>query len=179
MDDHFVPNLTWGPAFVAAIKNETKLPIHLHLMVDNPKSWIDRVSLGVDDLFIFHHEVFSDINLLKNLNCKIGAAINPGTQITDIYSYVENISHVLIMSVEPGFSGQKFMPEMIDKVKALVDFRLERKLKFSIGIDGGVSTKNISVLAKEGVDVAGVASAIFSKKDPIIALKELKELTKE
>ena len=192
MDDHFVPNLTWGPAFVSAIRKATSLPIHLHLMVDNPEKWVDRVALKKDDVFVFHsaggntaksrntnegriipREVWKEI---PTLDCKIGIAFNPKTPVDDIFPVLEKVEHVLLMSVEPGFSGQKFMPEVLKKVAPLVEFREKNNLSFSIGMDGGVGKENIGMLAKEGVDVVGVASAIFSQKYPIDALEELYEL---
>jgi ribulose-phosphate 3-epimerase len=175
MDDHFVPNLTWGSAFVNAIRKETSLPIHLHLMVDNPKKWVDRVELKKDDIFIFHWEVTQNI---PELDCQVGVAINPGTPVEEIYQLLEKIDHVLLMSVEPGFSGQKFMPEVVKKVAPLIDLREKNNLSFSIGMDGGVGEKNISILEKEGIDVVGVASAIFSNKNYVDALKSLYKLGK-
>jgi ribulose-phosphate 3-epimerase len=171
MDDHFVPNLTWGPQFVSAIKSATRLPIHLHLMVDNPRRWVNRVALSGDDIFIFHHEVF-DESLLK-ANCKKGVAINPETNIEDIFSYVDKLDHVLVMSVRPGFSGQKFIPTVLAKVNKLVALRKENNFTFSIGMDGGIGDSNIASLAREGVEMVGVASAIFGDHNPIEALKRL------
>lgn len=176
MDDHFVPNLTWGPQFVSAIKRATKLPIHLHLMVDNPTKWVNRVSLSGDDVFIFHHEVF-DKNLLK-VNGKKGVAINPETNVEDIFSYCSHLDHVLIMSVKPGFSGQKFISSVMTKVNKLINFRNEHRLTFSIGMDGGICDSNIASIAKEGVDVVGVASAIFDNRNYVESLKKLYKTTK-
>lgn len=175
MDDHFVPNLTMGPAFVQAIIDATELPIHLHLMVDNPEKWIDRVDLREQDFFIFHHEVVGSTELvnLKDKKYKIGIAINPDTKIESIFPYLDQLDYVLLMSVQPGFSGQKFIPEVLEKVKPLVDIRKSKNLKFLIGMDGGIGLSNIEMLADAGVDDVGVASAIFSADDPVRALGEL------
>ncbi|MCK4517934.1 ribulose-phosphate 3-epimerase, partial [Candidatus Babeliales bacterium] len=137
MDDHFVPNLTWGPAFVWAISEKTKLPLHVHLMVDEPEKWLDRVKLKKDDIFIFHVEavvgwkenkVIDFIKKVTNLRakamgCKVGVAINPKTPVESIFSFLPSLDHVLIMAVEPGFSGQKFMPEVLEKVAILKEQR--------------------------------------------------------
>lgn len=179
MDDHFVSNLTWGPAFVEAIVSETKLPIHMHLMVDNPEKWVGRVGLRDKDFFIFHHEVVSDalkiLNNLKDFKHKVGVAINPETPVEDIFSYLDKLDYVLIMSVKPGFSGQKFMPEVLEKVRVLVDHRESKSLNFIVGMDGGIGLSNVKLLADAGVDEVGVASAVFSDGDPVRALGELYE----
>ena len=180
MDDHFVPNLTWGPMFVNAIKKNTNLPLHVHLMVDNPLVWIDRVLLSQKDIFIFHVEVFNDhqrmenlIQDVKNKGWSVGVAVNPKTDIKLVFDYLKDLDHVLIMSVEPGFSGQKFIQNVITKIEPLIKKRSELNLSFKIGMDGGIGTENIRKLLEMGVDQFGIASAIFSKKDPVKALQEL------
>ncbi|MBD3273565.1 ribulose-phosphate 3-epimerase [Candidatus Dependentiae bacterium] len=180
MDDHFVPNLTWGPAFVKSISSATNLPLHVHLMVQNPEKWVSRIEFKSQDTFIFHYEatksedrILKLINVVKALGCKVGIAINPGTPVVKIFDYIDNIDHVLIMSVEPGFSGQKFIPDVVDKVKLLINQRNSMHLNFKIGMDGGIGKDNIAMLKHQGVDQFGIASAIFSEKDPVAALKNL------
>jgi ribulose-phosphate 3-epimerase len=182
MDDHFVPNLTWGPAFARAVVDATSLPIHLHLMVDNPERWLDRDFLLKDDLFVFHYEVFSDneeienfLQKLREKRYKIGIAINPDTAVEKIFPFASRIDHVLLMSVNPGFSGQKFMPEVVEKVAPLVELRKDKNLVFTIGMDGGVGQGNIKLLSQAGVDEVGIASAIFAQSDPVVAVKALYE----
>lgn len=195
MDDHFVPNLTWGPAFVQAISQKTKLPIHLHLMVDEPEKWLSRVELKKDDIFIFHIEAVAgwpenksadfveEVNylLVKTMGCKVGVAINPKTPVESVFSLLSSLDHVLLMSVEPGFSGQKFMPEVLEKVETLKKQREKLGLSFSIGMDGGINLETIKLAVQAGVDEVGVASAIFSAKpvsakDPVVALQKLYEI---
>ena len=186
MDDHFVPNLTWGPAFVKAIMKETNLPIHLHLMVDNPEKWIDRIALREDDIFIFHVEALKNIDVidfLKKINgCKKGIALNPETAVKNIFDVLEALDHVLIMSVNPGFSGQKFIPDVVEKVKTLKKMREEKSLQFTIGIDGGINSENIKMVVDAGADEVGAASAIFSRggtpDDFVGAIKLLRERSK-
>jgi ribulose-phosphate 3-epimerase len=179
MDDHFVPNLTWGPRFVKEIRKNTNLPIRLHLMVDDPTKWIDRIKLQKDDIFIFHHEAFKNdqeiislIDKLKKLDHKIGVAINPDTSVDSIL-YLEKLDHVLVMSVNPGFSGQKCMTEVFSKVSTLVENRNQNNFVFTIGMDGGVGPSNIKEISDLGVDEVGVASAIFYEKDRLLAIKSL------
>lgn len=180
MDDHFVPNLTWGPAFVNAIMQKTNLPLHIHLMVDNPVTWVDRIKLRQNDLFIFHLEAALDfqevgdiIETTKKRNLKVGIAIKPKTDITHVFEFLNHLDHVLIMSVNPGFSGQKFMPEVIKKLEPLIKKRKEMNLDFTIGMDGGIDITNIRYLSACGVDQFGVASAVFGQPDPVKALQEL------
>lgn len=180
MDDHFVPNLTWGPAFINQIIEKTSLPVHLHLMVDEPEKWVKRVNLRSKDTFIFHYEAVSDnerilrlVDLLKILGVQVGIAINPKTEINKIFDYVDNLDHILIMSVEPGFSGQKFIPEVLDKVEYLVNQRTAMNLNFQIGMDGGINKENIKMILKKGVDQIGAASAIFSGPNFVQNLKDL------
>ncbi len=180
MDDHFVPNLTWGPMFVNKIVQTTSLPIHAHLMVDNPASWVDRLKLRFDDIFIFHTESlvdFQEIDELildiKDKGLKVGIALNPQTDVNLIFNFLKDLDHVLLMSVEPGFSGQKFIPKVVEKIKPLIDKREELNQSFKIGIDGGIGKDNIRMLSEAGVDQFGVASAIFYRNDPVTALQDL------
>ena len=182
MDDHFVPNLTWGPAFVSAMLSATNLPLHVHLMVGNPAPWVDRISLRSDDLFVFHVESVSTLESIvkliadvKSRGWLVGLAVNPTTELEKFLHLLPQVDHVLIMSVNPGFSGQEFIPDVVRKIDRPVEIRKEKKLAFSIGIDGGVGLDNIKMLADKGIDCAGVASAIFSKKDFLGELSVLKK----
>lgn len=180
MDNHFVPNLTWGHTFSNAIANITILPLHVHLMVDNPVDWIDRLRLRNQDIFIFHIEAIKVVRAVENIifnirnkGWKIGIAIKPQTDVSTVYKFLKDLDHVLIMSVEPGFSGQKFMPKVAEKVERLIERRDELALNFKIGMDGGIGKDNIKMLTELGVDQLGVASAIFSQPDYLKALQEL------
>jgi len=183
MDDHFVPNLTWGPAFINAIANVTTKPLNVHLMVQNPSTWLDRLELTEEDSFIFHWESFELLDSCRQLiatvkekGVRCGLAINPGTKIETIEPLVKKLDEVLILSVNPGFSGQKFMTNVVEKILQLVEIRQEQNLRFEIGIDGGVGADNIEMLKQKGVDFVGVASAIFDQQDRVNALKKLRNL---
>jgi ribulose-phosphate 3-epimerase len=180
MDDHFVPNLTWGPSFINAIAHATKKPLHVHLMVDNPEDWIDRLKLSSKDYFIFHVEACKDsaliLNIIKQLTAKMiksGIALNPKTEITMLNAFLNTIDHLLLMSVEPGFSGQTFIPEVLKKAVHLNELKSSQQLSFSIGMDGGINDQNIALLKQAKVDIACIASAIFSSQKPVKALKKL------
>ncbi len=180
MDDHFVPNLTWGPAFVNAIRTATVRPLYIHLMVDDPVSWPSRLALAGTDTIIFHHEALHDVQQQKKLltaihakGCKVGIAINPATPAEHVYEVLSLVDVVLVMSVQPGFSGQRFIPEVTQKIETLSGLRKRLGKNFSISVDGGVNEKNIEMLARLHVDVVAVAAALFNYKDPVVALKNL------
>lgn len=183
MDDHFVPNLTWGPAFVNAIIAATKRPVNVHLMVSQPERWIDRLSLRSEDLFIFHYEACSSINqmqeilsALKKKSIRSGIALKPETPVTVVEPLLASVDSVLLMSVQPGFSGQPFMHEIVQKIPQLVSLQQLKKSSCTIGIDGGVVAENIPMLRDLGVDYAAVATAIFGTSDSVRALHELVKL---
>ena len=179
MDDNFVPNLTWGPSFVSAIRLGTGLPLHVHLMVQKPMVWVERLSLRRGDLFIFHIETVSliqsekIIDAVKEKGWGAGVALNPSSTLEEVKDILPIVSHVLIMTVNPGFSGQSFIPEVLPKLEDLISIRKEMGLNFSIGVDGGVDSENIKMLSRIGVDCIGAASAIFSSDDFLSSLRSL------
>ncbi len=178
MDDHFVPNLTWGPAFINAIAQATQLPLHVHLMVDSPETWLARLDLKNKDSFVFHIEAVRDISdarflidQIKAKDIRVGIAINPGTEVSAIHGVLSYVDDVLVMSVQPGFSGQKFI-DITQKITELCEYRTQNNLSFVIGIDGGVSQDNITMLKNKHVDYVGVASALFGSNDFVKALQD-------
>lgn len=188
MDDHFVPNLTWGPAFVEAIAKETTLPLHIHLMVTDPTTWESRISWNSKDTLIFHIESFKNERDLINdfitdvqaSHARVGIAINPITPIESIKPWLDYVSVVLVMSVTPGFSGQKFI-DVTDKVKTLKDLRDKCNYSYEIGVDGGINADNIEQIQMAGADSVGVAAAIFFQKnrDYVQALQGLQKIVKK
>lgn len=182
MDDHFVPNLTWGAAFIDAIAAATKRRLHIHLMVSDPNRWIDRLKpRSNQDCFIFHYESLSvptdGIALAKNAKqagWKVGIAINPGTSPDVILDIIPYIDEVLIMSVEPGFSGQAFLSSIESKIPFLLAHKKNYKLTYDLAVDGGINRENIGRLRKLGVAHFAVASAIFSALDKIKAIQSLR-----
>jgi ribulose-phosphate 3-epimerase len=180
MDNHFVPNLTWGPAFIYAIARATEHKLWIHLMVDKPEQWVDNLSLSSGNIISFHFETIGQnihiIDRIQKKNCMASIAIKPKTNVEEIFPLLNIIDQVLVMSVEPGFSGQSFIKDMADKVVKLQAFRIANKLNFRIGIDGGINKDNIWDLKMKGVDDFAVANAIFGTSDPVASLKELNEL---
>ena len=186
MDYHFAPNLTWGPMFINAFIDSTNKPFFIHLMVNHPLVWIEPMSLRPQDFFVFHYEAFSSygnqniyainkcISLLKEKGCKLGIAINPNTEIEVVFPFLAVVDTVLVMSVYPGFSGQTFIPDVVDKIPLLVEERKRIDASFKIAMDGGINMQNIAELHKAGVEQFGIASAIFNNADLVIAIQELR-----
>jgi ribulose-phosphate 3-epimerase len=185
MDNHFVPNLTWGSAFIKRFLKVIQLPLDVHLMVDDTIDWIDKFELRDIDTFIFHYESFNDINEINHLikvlqkkEWKFGIAINPKTSVEKIENFLPLLSQVLIMSVEPGFSGQKFIDSVIKKVEDLSNIKNKKSFTLKICMDGGIGIDNVRRLSEIGVERIGVASSVFTKGNPVENLKTLYRNTK-
>ncbi len=152
MDGHFVPNLTFGPGMVAAIRPVTSLPLDVHMMVDNPEAWIPAFAKAGADTLLVHVEATSHIyramQLIHDHGVKAGVVVNPGTSLSAVEEVLPIVDQVLIMTVNPGFGGQAFLPAMADKVARLAKLRTERNLAFTIEVDGGISDQTISAVAK-------------------------------
>ncbi len=180
MDGHFVPNLTFGAPVVKCIRKYTDLFFDCHLMISNPKKYaVDFAKAGAD-LITFHYESDDDpketIDEIKRLGCKAGISIKPKTEVEKIYPYLDMVDLVLIMSVEPGFGGQSFMAEVLDKVVKLKELKQKENKKYAIEIDGGIDDKTI-ILAKEaGVEVCVAGSYIFKQENRIETIKKLKAI---
>lgn len=186
MDDHFVPNLTWGPAFVNAIRQKTKQHLNVHLMVQHPEKWPDRLYLAPKDTLIFHHEAVVSATATNDLIDTIhrkgwcaGIAANPQTSLEAIDTYVTKLDTILLMSVQPGFSGQQFIHAVTKKIQPLLALRAQENKLLTIGMDGGINENNIKELSQLGIDYVAVASSIFSAAQPLTALKNLYEIIKK
>ncbi len=177
MDGHFVPNLTIGPAVVKALRPLTKLPLDCHLMVSRPQDWIVPFAQSGADIITIHAEATLHLDRLLNqiveLGCKAGVSINPSTPLSTIEAILDTVDLVLIMSVNPGFGGQKFIKSSLKKVEDLV--KLRRKKKFLIEIDGGINRDTIGLSARAGCDVFVAGSAVFSEKPYKKAIQKLRE----
>jgi len=180
MDGHFVPNITIGPVIVKAARKITKLPVDVHLMIENPDKYLKAfVDAGANYLSVHVEEVVHlnrTITRIKELGCKAGVVINPATPVNSIIDVAEYIDLLLIMTVNPGFGGQKFIPNSIRRIEEAVALRTKCKAKFLIEIDGGVNNETIIAAKKAGVDVFVAGSAIFSADNITAATAELKNL---
>jgi len=170
MDGHFVPNFTFGPFIVDAIRKLTDIHLETHLMISNPHKYLEDFIKAGSDTLIFHYEASTDIdrdiNIIKNENILAGIAINPKTEVSEIIEYLDRLDYVLVMSVNPGFGGQGFIEETLDKMKRLSD--LSSKHNFIVGVDGGVNLSTIDEVYETGIDVTIVGSGLY-KADNINA----------
>ncbi len=175
MDFHFVPNLTWGPSFINQIRMGTKKQLWVHLMVDYPETYFDRLILNAGDIVTIHIESPSlyDFNTLSSAISQRGwtasVALNPSTPLEVLNGLKTN--HVLLMSVEPGFSGQQFIPDTIEKLKSLDAKRLQSGIPYTIALDGGITENNVEELIQNGANQLAIASALFSHLNRIAAIK--------
>lgn len=181
MDGHFVPNLSFGPGIMSTVNALTDQHLDVHLMIEHPEQWAQTYIEAGADCVIFHVEAMdgksSVVELAQDLRRQgvyAGISIKPGTPIEPWLDILENIDLVLIMSVEPGFGGQKFMPDMLGKVRVLRQAIDERGLDTLIEIDGGIDTDTIAQAAAAGVDAFVAGSAVFTHADPGKAVDELR-----
>lgn len=180
MDGSFVPNITFGPLIVESVKRSTKLPIDCHLMIDNPQKFIESfVKAGADYISIHQENVIHlhrVIQQIKNHGVKAGVVLNPSTPVDTLNCVLDEIDFVLIMSVNPGFEGQKFINSSLEKIIKLNKIREEKSLNFLIEIDGGVNKDNIKNISDLGCDIFVAGSAIFHSDNISAATAELKNL---
>jgi len=178
MDGHFVPNLSLGTPVVAALKRVTKLPLDVHLMIDNPDRYLEMFVRAGASMVSVHAEVLSDIgrtlSAIRRLGARAGLAVNPATPIERIDSAIELVDHVLVMSVNPGFSGQSFIPGSVEKVAAAKDLLSRARSAAAIEVDGGVDMTNAAALVRAGANILVAATAIFSATDPADATRALR-----
>ena len=180
MDGHFVPNITIGPLVVEAAKRVTSLPIDVHLMIENPDRYIIDFTKAGADLISVHPETCVHLNrtiqMIKESGPRAGVVLNPSTPLSSIDWVVEYVDFVMIMSVNPGFGGQNFIPNSLNKVKALRRMIRDRGLSTLIEIDGGVKEQNIKNISDAGVDVFVAGSAIFKSPDYKKTIDRFREL---
>jgi ribulose-phosphate 3-epimerase len=177
MDNHFVPNLTWGYAFIEAIAKVTKKPMHLHLMIDKPLDFIKKISLPQHTVVSFHIE--SEINfshlykIAKEKKLVPSVAIKQETPLSEIFTVIEYFDHVLLMSVTTGFSGQQFLSSALERLKELMLFKQDSNLLFTIAMDGGINETNIKLCFDLGATEFAVAQGIYGKTNPVTAIEQL------
>ena len=180
MDGHFVPNITIGPVVVEAVKRATELPLDVHLMIENPDQYLeDFVRAGSDTLTVQAEacvHLHRTIQAIKALGVKAGVALNPSTPISTIEWILEEVDMVLIMSVNPGFGGQKFITQALQKIKELKSMIRAKNLDVLIEVDGGINLKTIESEAKAGADVFVAGSAIFGSADYGETIREFRSL---
>lgn len=180
MDGHFVPNITFGPNVVAAIRPITKLPLDCHLMIEQPELYVADFANAGADIINVHVEatphIYRVLQLIKSLGVKAGVTINPGTPVSAIAHVLSMADLVLVMTVNPGFGGQKFIPEMMEKVAELATLRDEKGYDYEIEVDGGVTAETIGACKEAGADVFVAGSYIYDAEEPGARIQALKEV---
>jgi ribulose-phosphate 3-epimerase len=180
MDGKFVPNISFGPLVVAAIKRASKLPVDVHLMIKDPQNYLDQFAEAGADYISIHQEEVIHLNCavdhIKKLGKKAGVVLNPATPLNTLDEILNDVDLVLIMSVNPGFGGQSFIHSSINKVERLNKIREERGLNFKIEIDGGIDAGNIKIIADAGCDIFVAGSTIFKSDNISAAITELRNL---
>ena len=182
MDGHFVPNLTIGPPVIKNLRKYTKLPFDVHLMISPVHKYIENYANAGADIITIHPEATDNlkesINLIKKLGKKVGVSLNPKTEIKTLIDEIENIDLVLVMSVNPGFGGQKFMPEVLDKIKELKKIKDKGKYHFDIEVDGGINFNNSKMVLEAGADILVSGTTVFKENggDIKINIETLKSM---
>ena len=169
MDGHFVPNLTIGPPVVRSLRKLLKVPFDCHLMIENPDLFIQEFAEAGANWISVHQEacVHLDrtLHLIASHGCKPGVVLNPATPVETLTEVLDLVHHVLVMSVNPGFGGQKFIPNSLNKIAALARMRAERKLDFRIEVDGGVDLETVTDIVKAGAELLVAGNAVFGQGD--------------
>jgi ribulose-phosphate 3-epimerase len=171
MDGHFVPNITIGAPVVASIRPLTSLPLDVHLMIEHPERYISEFASSGADIITIHVEACSSLHRLihsiKELNVKAGVALNPATTLTSVEEILPYVDLILIMSVEPGYGGQSFIPSSLDKISRLRKMLDNKKSNAELEVDGGITIDNATSIVQAGADVLAIGSSIFNAKKGI------------
>jgi ribulose-phosphate 3-epimerase len=182
MDGHFVPNITLGAPVVKSLRKVSSMVFDVHLMISNPENYIADFAAAGADIITVHAEATNHlhrlIQMIKKEGVKAAVALNPATPLSVLDYVLEELDMILIMSVNPGFGGQKFIPSALDKVRMIRELISEMNLDIDIEIDGGVGPDNIAEVVASGANVIVAGSAVFNSKDPAATIKTMKEIVK-
>lgn len=178
MDGHFVPNITIGPAVIASLRDKTKLPFDVHLMISDPDKYIDDFVKAGADIISVHQEACTHLHKtiysIKDKGIKVAVALNPATSLCTLENVLNDIDMVLLMTVNPGFGGQHFIVSMLDKIKALKKIIDEKKLIMDIEVDGGINRENAKLAVEAGANVLVAGSSVYHSKDVKEAIEALR-----
>lgn len=179
MDGHFVPNITFGPMIVRDVNRSTELPLDVHLMIDNPDKYLEAfVEAGANYLtvsFEVCRHLHRTLSRIRELNVKVGCALNPATPFELVKPVMKELDLLLLMTVNPGFGGQKFIPEVLPKIKEAKEYIKKNDLRTEIEVDGGINPKTAKSVVKNGATILVAGNAIFKSKNYKKAIRELKE----
>ena len=170
MDGHFVPNITIGPPVVKSLRKATELPLDCHLMIENPDQFIPEFAEAGADWISVHQEACEHLNrtlqLIRSHDVLAGVVINPATPVETLSEVLDIVDHVLVMSVNPGFGGQKFIPGAVGKIKRLAELRVQRGLSYRIEVDGGIDLETVADVVRAGAEILVAGNAVFGRGDP-------------
>lgn len=177
MDGHFVPNLTMGPPLVKSLRKATGLPLDCHLMIENPDQFIPEFCDAGANWMSVHQEACVHLNrtlhLIKDHGCRAGVVINPATPVETLSEVLDLVDYILVMSVNPGFGAQKFIPGAAHKIRRLADLRTQRGLGYRIEVDGGIDLNTVAEVVRAGAEILVAGNAIFGKGDPTVNAREI------
>jgi ribulose-phosphate 3-epimerase len=180
MDGHFVPNISIGVPVVASLRKATRLPLDVHLMIENPEQYIPLFAEAGADMISVHQEATPHLDralsMIREHGCKPGAVINPATPVSMLSEVLGGVDHILVMSVNPGFGGQKFIPGALEKIRQLKLARERYNLCFRIEVDGGVGPDNVADLVRSGAEILVAGTSIFHNPDPAEAVRAMKQM---
>jgi len=180
MDGHFVPNISIGVPVVASLRKATRLPLDVHLMIENPEQYIPLFAEAGADMISVHQEATPHLDralaMIREHGCKPGAVINPATPVSMLSEVLGSLDHVLVMSVNPGFGGQKFIRGALEKIRQLKLTRERYNQVFRIEVDGGVGPENVADLVRAGAEILVAGTSIFHNPDPAEAVRAMKQM---
>jgi ribulose-phosphate 3-epimerase len=183
MDGHFVPNISIGVPVVGSLHKATRLPLDVHLMIERPEEYVERFAKAGASRILVHQEATVHLDraltLIRESGAQAGVAINPATPVAMLTDVLEKVDTVLVMSVNPGFGGQKFIPGAIEKIRQLNQWRARYNGAFRIEVDGGVDAENVAELARAGANTFVAGTSIFHTPDPAAAVRNLRKLATE
>jgi len=183
MDGHFVPNITIGLPVVASLHKATRLPLDVHLMIERPEEYIGRFAQAGASRILIHQEATVHLDraltMIRENGAQAGAVINPATPVATLTDVFDKVDTVLVMSVNPGFGGQKFIPQAFEKIRQLNQWRARYNADFRIEVDGGVDAENTAELAQAGANTFVAGTSIFHTPDPAAAVRQLRKLATE
>ncbi len=180
MDGHFVPNISIGVPVVASLRKATQLPLDVHLMIENPELYIEPFVEAGADMISVHQEATPHLDralsMIREYGREAGAVINPATPVGMLSEVLGKVDHVLVMSVNPGFGGQTFLPQALEKVRQLKELRARYNHVFRIEVDGGVGPENVAALVRAGAQILVAGTSIFHTADPATAVQQMRQL---
>jgi ribulose-phosphate 3-epimerase len=183
MDGHFVPNITIGPPVVRSLRKATDLPLDCHLMIENPDQYIPDFAQAGADWISVHQEATRHLNrtlhLIRSHAARAGVVINPATPVEMLTEVLDIVDYVLVMSVNPGFGGQKFIPGAVHKIQKLAEWRAQRRLGYRLEVDGGIDVETVGGVVRAGAEILVAGNAVFGKGDPTSNARKLLQAATE